>query len=92
MIESILENSKVLQSFIANRNSSILKHWILWSPLLPPCPVETHEQPFMCILMNQHEIRQRFPFLISDMTHCSWCNPHGLEKLYFKVRKQKKHL
>ncbi|XP_042849836.1 uncharacterized protein LOC122240810 [Panthera tigris] len=27
-----------------------------------------------------------------NMTHCSWCNPQGPEKLYFKVRKQKKHL
>lgn len=41
MIESILfENSKVLQSFTANRNSSLLKHLILWSSLCLPAPLK----------------------------------------------------
>lgn len=52
----LCENKKILQSFVANKNSSMLGISFSGLPLCLHAPLKYIEPPFMLILMTQHEI------------------------------------
>ncbi|XP_040331493.1 uncharacterized protein LOC121030780 [Herpailurus yagouaroundi] len=64
--------------------SRCLYHWnfalqIIYKILLLHAHLRTNT---ICI---QNRTVYKFNGVILDMTHCSWCNPQGPEKLYFKA-------